>query len=361
MSENKIDVDLQLSEKPFNLSLLNIFKDSLKLLKKTILPLLLIIFLLSLITAGINLLLLTNAKWTIFELSADYNDIVKSLDSDPDYVLSDENNKLYRYYSILLMITNVAQWSMLLFIIISLLIMSTGRIYSLYYEDDDAPSNWIESVIKPFNSGKRALTSLFLTIFGSILITLGFIIFIIPGILMIYYGIFSIPSLIIDEKEGIDIIRGGLFYIRGLFAKLIFILLISFFIPMLIQYFIQEPIMNLFDLTGENYIVWINPTTSNYGMVYIYNFVNLLLQNILYFFVPVIYTVTFVQIREGKLGTISSKQENVTKSKKNSKKVTIIEIKKTQKYFKCPNCGKKLPVSARKCFKCKTLFEIRFK
>jgi len=235
MSDNKIDVDLTISEKKIDLSLLTIFKDSLKLLKKTVLPILIFIFLLSLITAGLNLLILTGTKRTVIEMSASYADIVEILDSNPEYVLSDEMNKIYRNYPILFLITNIAQWSMPFFILISLLMISTGKIYSIYYEDNDAPSGWIKSITKPFNSGKRAMTSIFLLIIGSILISIGFLIFIIPGILILYYVIFSIHSLIIDEKEGKEIIRGGFFYVKGLFSRLIFILLISIFIPMLIS------------------------------------------------------------------------------------------------------------------------------
>ena len=361
MSENKIDVDLTNSEKEIDLSLLTIFKDSLKLLKKTILPILIFIFLLSLITAGLNLLILTGVKRTVIEMSASYADIVEILASNPDYVLSDEMNKVYRNYPILFLITNIAQWSMPFFILISLLMISTGKIYSIYYEDDNAPSGWIKSVTKSFNSGKRVMTSIFLLIIGSILISIGFLIFIIPGILILYYVIFSIHSLIIDEKEGKEIIRGGFFYVKGLFSKLIFILLISIFIPMLIQNYSQGPLMDLLGLTDENYLLWIDSTTHNYGMLYIYTFMDLFIQNILFFFVPVIYAVSFVQIREGKLNNLNFKQGDGKKSEENSKNVITIEIEKNQNHFKCPNCDKKLPVSAKKCFKCKQLFNVKFK
>ena len=250
---------------------------------------------------------------------------------------------------------------MRLIIPITLLILSTGKIYSLYYEDEDAPSSWIISITKPFNSGKRTITSLFLIILGSILITLGIIAFIFPGILIILYGVFSIHSLIIDEKTGMDTIRGGIYYVRGLFAKLVLILLISVFIPMYIQSLYLDPLKIFLGLTEENSLLWINPTTHNYGMLYVYIFMDLFFGNLLYFFVPVIYTVTFVQIRDGKLGFLSSKQKNVNISKENSKKVIVIELEKNQKHFNCPNCNKKLPSSARKCFKCKKLFDIKFK
>ena len=361
MSENKIDVDLTISEKKFDLSLGTIFIDSFKLLKKTILPTLIFIFILTLIITGLNLLILTNAKWTIIEMGNEYSNILEILKNDPEYVLSDEMNTVYRNYPTLFLITNIAEGSLLFFILISLLMISIGKIYSLYYEDEDAPSTWITSITKPFNSGKRALTSLFLIIFGSIIISTGFSIFIIPGILIIFYGIFSIHSLIIDEKEGMDTIRGGLFYVKGFFSKLILILTVSIFIPMLIQYLFQVQVMDLIGLTENNYASWINPTTRNFGMLYIYNFMILFMQSILFFLVPVIYTVAFVQIRDGKLGVISSKHRYGSKFKEDSKNVIIIEIEKNQKHFKCPNCDKKLPSSSRKCFKCKQLFDLKVK
>ena len=361
MSENKIDVDLTLSEKKFDLSLGIIFVDSFKLLKKSILPTLLFILLLTLIIAGVNLLILTGPKSTIIEMGKEYSDILEILSINPDYILSDEMNTVYRNYPTLFLITNVVEGSLLFFILIPLLMISIGKIYSSYYEDEDAPSTWIKSITKPFNSGKRALTSVFIIIFGSILISLGFSISIIPGILVIYYGIFSIHSLIIDEKKGMDTIRGGFFYVKGLFAKLILILTISIFIPMLIQYLFQVPFMELIGLTEENYTTWINPTTRNLGMIYIYNFTVLLTQSILFFLVPVIYTVAFVQIRDGKLGSLTSKKKFGIKSKDKNKKVIIIEIEKNQNHFNCPNCGKKLPSSSRKCFKCKQLFDLKFK
>ncbi|MHA1476388.1 MAG: hypothetical protein ACTSQ5_14535, partial [Promethearchaeota archaeon] len=312
------------------------------------------------------------------ENSSEYNVILDIVKLDPDYVLSDEENKLFWNYQALYWISLIFESSMRLIIPIALLILSTGKIYSSYYEDEDAPSSWIISITKPFNSGKRAITSLFLIIFGSILITIGIIAFVFPGfgsilitigiiafvfpgILIILFGMFSIHSLVIDEKEGMDTIRGGIFYVRGQFPKLILILLISIFIPMYIQSLYLDPLKILFGLTEEKFLLWINPTTHNYGMLYIYNFVDLFFRNILYFFVPIIYTVTFVQIRDGKLGFISSKQKNGKISKKNSKNVILIEIEKNQNHFNCPNCNKKLPSSARKCFKCKQLFDIKFK
>ena len=361
MSENKIDVDLTLSEKKFDLSLGTIFLDSLKMLKKTILPTLIFIFLLTLIIAGLNLLILTGPKSTIIEMSSIYEEIKELKSIDPDYVLSDEMNAVYRNYPTLFLITTIAEGSLLFFILIPLLMISIGKIYSLYYEDEDAPSTWIKSITKPFNSGKRTLTSLFLIIFGSILISTGFSIFIFPGILVIYFGIFAIHSLIIDEKEGMDTIRGGFFYVKGFFAKLILILTISIFIPMLIQYLFQVRFMELIGLTEENYNTWINPTTRNLGMLYIYNFTILFTQSILFFLVPVIYTVAFVQIRDGKLGSPSPKKKFDIKFKDKNKKVIIIEIEKNQNHFNCPNCGKKLPSSSRKCFKCKQLFDLKFK
>jgi len=361
MSENKIDVDLTLSEKKFDLSLGTIFIDSFKLLKKTILPTLFLTFLLTLIIAGLNLLILTGPKSTIIEMGDEYSEILEILTIDQDYVLSDEMNTVYRNYPTLFVIVNIVEGSMLFFILIPLLMISIGKIYSLYYEDDDAPSTWIKSITKPFNSGKRALTSLFLIIFGSILISIGFSIFIIPGILIIYFGIFSIHSLIIDEKEGMETIRGGLFYVKGFFSKLILILTVSIFIPMLIQYLLQVPLMDLIGLTDENYDTWINLNTRNYRMLYVYNFTILFTQSILFFLVPVIYTVSFVQIRDGKLGPLSSKKKFVINSSNKNKNVILIEIEKSQNHIKCPNCGKKLPTSSRKCFKCKSLFEIRFK
>ncbi|QEE16501.2 hypothetical protein DSAG12_02331 [Promethearchaeum syntrophicum] len=361
MSENKIDVDLTLSEKKFDLSLGTIFLDSLKLLKKTIFPTLIFIFLLTLIIAGLNLLILTGAKSTILEMGNEYKEIVDLLSEDPDYVLSDELNTIYRNYPTLFLITNIAEGSLLFFILLPLLMISIGKIYSLYYEDEDAPSTWIKSISKPFNSGKRALTSAFIIIFGSVLISTGFSIFIIPGILVIYSGIFSIHSLIIDEKEGMETIRGGLFYVKGFFAKLIIILTISIFIPMLIQYLFQVPFMELIGLTENNYETWINPTTRNLGMLYIYNFTILFTQSILFFLVPVIYTVAFVQIRDGKLGSPTPKRKFDSKFKDKNKNIIIIEIEKNQKHFNCPNCGKKLPSSSRKCYKCKQLFDLKFK
>lgn len=361
MSENKIDVDLTISEKKFDLSLLTIFKDSLKLLKKTILPTLIFILLLSLITAGLSLLFFTEAKWTIIENSSAYEEILNIVKNNSDYILSDEENKLFWNYQALYWIILIFESSMRLIVPITLLILSTGKIYSLYYEDEDAPSSWIISITKPFNSRKRAMTSLFLIIIGSILITLGIMAIILPGILMILYGVFSIHSFIIDEKKGMETIRGGIYYVRGQFLKLILILLISVFIPMYIQNLYLDPLKIFFGLTEENYLLWIDPTTHNYGMLYIYTLVDLFFGNILYFFVPVIYTVTFVQIRDGKLGVLSSKPRNGNKSKENSKNVILIEIEKNQKHFNCPNCNKKLPSSARKCFKCKQLFDIKFK
>ncbi|MHA1719282.1 MAG: zinc ribbon domain-containing protein [Promethearchaeota archaeon] len=355
MSEKRIDVDLQISKEKFDISLIKIFKDSFKLLKKTILPLLLFISILSFISACLKLLILTDANWALYKVSDIYNEIARKLKENPDLVLSNDEYRTIRIYSVLFFISNITDWSLLLLGPISLLVLSTGKIYFIYYRDNDAPSKWLESIKFPFNSKKRAITSLYIIIFGSIFISIGFLIFILPGVLIIFYGIFSIHALIIDEKKGIEALKGGLFYVRGHFTKLIAILLIIVFIPMLIQYYYQDPLNNFLNLTDENYILWMNPETRNYGLLFIYDFTNIFFQNILYFFIPVVYVVTFVQIRDHKLGI------SATSKSKSRKEIITVEIDKDQTHFKCPNCGKRLPSSARKCFKCKQLFDVKYK
>ncbi|MCK5342487.1 MAG: hypothetical protein KAR20_03735, partial [Candidatus Heimdallarchaeota archaeon] len=216
-----VDVDaLSLQLPPAQTPVGKILSDSwrLMLVPQTIIVFLCLIFLLASFTALLEFLLLdlTEVSWNLSVLEKEYSIIDDLLKIDPQTVLTADQIKIQKTYPIYLLIFRLFSMSLPQFTIIVLILVSCEKIFSLsmqigtfetqnkeYDQDMQQKVSWAHSFRAPVGDGKTLITAFVLTIFGSILLTLGVLLLIVPGIILMIYGLFSLHSLIIDEQPGI--------------------------------------------------------------------------------------------------------------------------------------------------------------
>ena len=104
-----------------------------------------------------------------------------------------------------------------------------------------------------------------------------------------------------------EVFRGGVFYVRDNFWKIIGLLFFAVFIPMGLTLLFQQSVLNaLFGLQFSStsttaFQTWMNPSTRNYGMLLLYYFMETLLGNCLYFWFPLVWISAFFRFRSLKL------------------------------------------------------------
>jgi hypothetical protein len=343
-------------KEPEEVSLKDVFLDSLKLIKPTIIPALLFIIAFCAIGALCHLTL-TNYYWDIQVLTTEYSALQSQIDADPNLVLTDDMEYLQFSYSMVVFISLIYNMVFQFLPQTGILMLMTGKIYNIYTHDNSTPKTWAESIKAPFKTKNKAFTSILIFLLYIIFIPIGILMIYIPGILMMIFLYFSIHALILDDKKGMEALRGGVFYAKDNAARMLGIIFVTIFIPMLIAFLISDPLMTLLNLTTENQIIWLNPATRNYGMLFLYYFCGLLFQSFLYFWFPVVFVVAFTKIRDYKIDQReyqNTLELDTVKSKSN--KVKNIELNADQRKYHCLVCGQKLPVAAKKCSNCGQLY-----
>ena len=67
------------------------------------------------------------------------------------------------------------------------------------------------------------------------------------------YLFFAYHSLVLDEKDTLEVFRGGVFYVRDNFWKIIGLLFFAVFIPMGLTLLFQQSVLNaLFGLQSSS-------------------------------------------------------------------------------------------------------------
>jgi hypothetical protein len=329
-----------------------------RLIKPTILPLLGYILLFSAIGAVFSMLLLTGALWNTHQFAIDNAAWLAQVQADPSFVLTDEQAQMYRLYSLTIFMNQVIRWMFTFFVPILTLMVSAGKIYSLLSHDPDTPQTWKASFKQPFNSLTRFATALLLILLLLLGITFGLIIFILPGILVMVFFFFSIHSLVIDEKEKMQVFRGGTFYARDNFLKILGLLLLGFFLPTGLCQLYAFKLLDLL-IPESLWLVWLDPATRNLGGILLYFFCSYFFQNVLFFWFPVIYTVGFYEIQSRKIEEINAREQQATNQQGDGIKTIYVGLH--QKSYNCLKCGARMPLGAKKCSSCGELFKVVIK
>ncbi len=351
-------------EKP---SLKEILRDSFMLIGKTIFPILAYLLVLSVMVGLLHYLVfdITHINLNLLNLGEEYEQLIEVVQTNPDYIYSEAEITLQKTYPVLFFISSVLKFSFQMVILIFILLVTACKIVDLDQKSNSASFSWQQSLKEPFKTKQRLLTSSFLLLCGSILVTAGAMLFIVPGVILMILFVFSIHSMLVDEKHGAEALKGGRFYARDNVAALIIILFLSFFLPMLIQLTYITPLMNIVGFSSDNYEIWIQDPTTYSGHLILHNICLQFFQNLVFFWFPIVVSVAFSKIQLSKMKNLQNSQNSQLVDVKQSfphasqhSKLKKVAVKVGQNHYFCGNCGKKTPIASKKCAKCGQLHKL---
>ncbi len=175
MSKSAQKVAKEPSEIEKDAKLFKILQGSFPLFKKTILPILLIILILSFIGALLTAFLLTDVYWQQNCISAAVTALSNKIAADSSYTLTSADRAL-QYESLALSFTGLIFKSAFEFFpLVGLLLLATGCLAHLYTDQKEGSSTWWQSIAVPFSNRKRGATAIFLLLFLMLLIPVGLI------------------------------------------------------------------------------------------------------------------------------------------------------------------------------------------
>lgn len=300
-------------------------------------------------------MLFPNALWAAEIFQVENGEWLNAIREDPNFILSPSQEDLYMSYSIGVLMTRYFQWALGFLVPMGTLLWTGSKIYALVSKDPEMPQTWSQSIKRPFTTFARGATSIFLLLLFTWGIPIGITAYFLPGIFLMVFGFFSFYSLLIDEKSKLDVIRGGIFYARDNFLKILVYLLIGFFLPWGLSMLFADRLQTVI-FPNVLFQEWVNPATRNYLGLFLYYFLLYFFQNVLYFWFPVFYTVVFYDIQ---LRKIAAQKEMMSRmSAQTGEGIKTIEVQVNQKSYNCLVCGHKMPLGAKKCANCGELYRI---
>jgi hypothetical protein len=330
-------------------------QKSVILIKKNFLQLVGLLFILSLLSAFLSILFFPGGLWQAYLFRQENADWLSLIESNSSPSLTPEQQQLYTSYSISNLAIRIIQWAFGFLIPSALLLFSSGKLYFDINQDPEAPPTWKKSIQRGFLTPKRAASSILILLILMLGISIGIVLYFIPGILVMAFFFYCVYAITIDEKEGREIFRGGKFYLTGNGWKTIVLIFVAFFLPWGISLFYYMPLMNLIFPHGI-LSEWLDPTTRNYGMLLLYFFIDFIIQYILYIWFPVIYTVVFFDFQARKIHEQQTRKNALTVQ--NEAKIKTIEVTIGQKDYACLICGAKMPLGQKKCPDCGEVFRV---
>jgi hypothetical protein len=222
--------------------------------------------------------------------------------------------------------------------------------------------------IKEFRSSFKSRLLIVLLLIG-IIVPLGIVLLYIPSIFIIGFYIFSIFTY----KKQKESIKEARFIAKGSFWKIIGVFLIPIIIVFTINSLFQMFLDFIIPIDETTFLSWYNPTSRNYGMIILYdflynNFINILLGPLFICFLTVLY----ISSKAKKLTISQRKEQPVSVKYRYSEPVTSrlysnkIEAEKPRLDHKfnsglyCPYCGKFMEKKFEKCPYCNEPLDFNF-
>ncbi|TXT53766.1 MAG: conserved membrane protein of unknown function [Promethearchaeota archaeon] len=238
----------------------DLMKDGLNLFTRNYIKLILPLALLSVLAIVLRVVLLADLNWTVSQLGVGLEEIIVT---DPTAISDAQIQSLFQYliFSYLLAVLNIAIG--LIFTVIGMCLVGT-YVYKNYMTNEQ---NFSEEFKKAINS-KIIIPILVL----GVGIPLGAFLLFIPSIIILGFYIFSVYTYNMDTEKSTtsaahSIEKGAFWRIIGTFIVNWLIILIAGFIINLILDFVWAP-------TPNQIQSWYNPSTRNYGMLILNNFIN---------------------------------------------------------------------------------------
>ncbi|MFX1296948.1 MAG: hypothetical protein ACFFD2_19100 [Promethearchaeota archaeon] len=312
----------------------------------------------SIISIILKNLLLTDLVWNLNLLEPQVNVI---LNKDPNSVTNAEFQVVLSYISFLIGSFVLNSVIGAFFTVIAMCSIS-NYLFKRYRGID---TNFNKELKLSFNS-KLIIVALLI----GIVVPLTFLL-LIPGLILFGYFIFSVFTY--HNENGKNALKEARFIKKGSFWKIIGVFIISSIIIWIITLMFQMFLDFIIPIDDITYLSWYNPSSRNYGMIILYDFLynnvfNILLGPLFICFLTVLYTsskakkVVISQYREQPISTEYRYSEPET-SRLFSDKMKTEEPRLDHKYnsgLYCPFCGKFMEKKLDKCPYCNEPLDFSF-
>ncbi|MFX1269722.1 MAG: hypothetical protein ACFFAK_17315 [Promethearchaeota archaeon] len=315
----------------------------------------------SIISIILKNILLPDLVWNLNLLESQVNAILNKFTIDPNSVTNAEFQIVLSYFSLLIVIFLLDSVIGAFFTVIAMCAVS-NYLFKRYRGID---TNFNKELKLTFNS-KLIIVALLI----GVIVPLTFLL-IIPGLILFGYFIFSVFTY--HNDNGKNPLKEARFIKKGSFWKIIGVFIISSITIWIITLTFQMILDFIIPIDEITYSSWYNPSSRNYGMIILYdflynNFFNILLGPLFICFLTVLYTsskakkVVISQYREQPISTEYRYSEPET-SRLFSDKMKTEEPRLDHKYnsgLYCPFCGKFMEKKLDKCPYCNEPLDFSF-
>ncbi len=303
-------------------------------------------------------LLLPDLVWNLKLLEPQVNVI---LNKDPNSVTSAEFQVLLSYFSFLIGISVLDSIIGAFFTVIAMCSIS-NYLFKRYIGIDTNINKELKSTFNP----RLIIVALLI----GIVVPLTFLL-IIPGLILFGYFIFSVFTY--HNNNGKNPLKEARFIEKGSFWKIIGVFFLSSIVIWIITLFFQMFLDFIIPIDEITYLSWYNPSSRNYGMIILYdflynNFFNILLGPLFICFLTVLYTsskakkVAISQYREQPV-SVKYRYSEPVPSRLYSDKIETEKPRVGHKFnsgFYCPFCGKFMEKKLEKCPHCNEPLDFSF-
>ena len=312
----------------------------------------------SIISIILKNLLLPDLVWNLNLLEPQVNAILNKYDIDPNSITGADIQILLRFIALFFGSLILGGIIGAFFTVIAMCSIS-NYLFKRYRGLD---TNFNKELKLSFNS-KLIIVALLIGVVVPLTCLL-----LIPGLILFGFFIFSVFTY--HNDNGKNPLKEARFIEKGSFWKIIGVFFITIIIIFTLNFFFQMVLGFIIPIDEITYLSWYNPSSRNYGMIILYdflynNFFNILLSPLFICFLTVLYTsskakkVAISQYREQPVSMKYRYSEPVI-SRLYSDKMEPEKPRLDHKFnsgLYCPFCGKFMEKKLEKCPYCNELLD----
>jgi hypothetical protein len=167
--------------------------------------------------------------------------------------------------------------------------------------------------------------------------------------------------MLIDDAKDFSPVKLSISYVKGNFFPVLFSCFIGFGVPILLGSWIHGMLGGI-GITVENFRLWLNPESRQYGLIFLYHLTLYGFQGLVYPILPSLSFLLYFKIKNKKLKEmIASKGKGKLENDAvEEEKILNVYVRGGQKKVRCPSCGNSLTVGMKKCIQCGKLLKYKF-
>lgn len=311
--------------------------DGYVLFVKTWLKIIVPITIFSLLSIILKNFLLADLSWNVNLLNNQVAIIIDELLTNPETITGTEFQILFQFFLLMIIIILLESIIGAFFTVIAMCSISNYLLKK--YQGIDV------SLYREFKLSFNFKIFIIALLIG-IIVPLGLIFFILPGLLLFGYYILSVLSYHKGNAE--NPLKEARKLAKGSFWKIIGLFFLSSIIIWISTYFFQILMDIIFPVSEFTYSSWYNPMSRNYGMIILYDLIynqliNILLNSLFICFLTTLYTSI-----KAKKAIRSEYTKPVVKQQLGKKNLTA----SFETGLYCPFCGKFMNIKYEKCPYC---------